>query len=254
MMGWPSKKTILVMSGKGGVGKSSVAVNLAAWLHIQGLKTGLLDIDIHGPSVPHLLGLQKQRLSQMDNKLLPVDYADGLKVMSIGFMLNDDTTPVIWRGPAKHSIIEQFVQQSFWSELDYLIIDCPPGTGDETLSAVQLLDKPDGVVIVTTPQDIAVLDVKKCLSFCRELQVPVLGIIENMSGMLCPHCNKRIDVFSQGGGQLLSDLFDVPFLGGIPMDPNVAGLADAGRPITQYMPESPTAQAMAQTFKTILES
>jgi Mrp family chromosome partitioning ATPase len=184
-------KTILVMSGKGGVGKSMAAVNLAVWLAMQGSQTGLLDIDLHGPSVPKLLGMEEQKVFQIEGQMHPVLYRPNLKVMSIGFLLDDPNTPIIWRGPAKHSFLQQCIQNVWWDRLDFLIVDCPPGTGDEVLSVVQLLGKIDGAVVISTPQEVAVLDVRKCLSFCRQMDILVLGIIENMNGLVCPHCGKK---------------------------------------------------------------
>jgi len=238
----------LVLSGKGGVGKSSVAVNLAVWLAGQGHRVGLLDVDIHGPSVPKLLNLEGSRLQAAEGKIQPVLYAETLKVMSIALMLSDANEAVIWRGPMKHNMIQQFAENVAWGELDYLVVDCPPGTGDEALSTAQVLGSIDGVVIVTTPQDLAVVDVRKCVTFCRQLSLPVLGIVENMSGFICPHCQKRTDIFAGAGGAQLAQDFGVPFLGSIPMDPTVAQACDAGRPFIDSAKDSPTAQAFAHAF------
>jgi ATP-binding protein involved in chromosome partitioning len=242
------KRKYLVLSGKGGVGKSSVAVNLAVWLAGQGKQVGLLDVDIHGPSVPKLLDLEDAQLHAADEKIEPVLYGDALKVMSIGLMLQNRNEAVIWRGPMKHNMIQQFAENVAWGDLDYLIVDCPPGTGDEALSTVQVLETIDGVVIVTTPQDVAVLDVRKCVTFCKQLSLPVLGIIENMSGFMCPHCQKRTDIFPGIGGEQIAQDFDVPFLGSIPMDPTVARACDAGKPFINFDKDSPTAQAFAHAF------
>jgi ATP-binding protein involved in chromosome partitioning len=171
------KHQILVLSGKGGVGKSSVAVNLAVWLGMQGQKVGLLDVDIHGPSVPKLLKLEGRRLEVTEDKIEPISYSSSLKVMSIGFLIPYENAALIWRGPMKHGIIKKFVSEVAWGELDYLIVDCPPGTGDEPLSVVQVLGQADGAVVVTTPQQLSVTDVKKCLTFCKQLNLPVLGVI-----------------------------------------------------------------------------
>lgn len=242
------KRKYLVLSGKGGVGKSSVAVNLAVWLAGQGKQVGLLDVDIHGPSVPKLLDLEDAQLHAVDEKIEPVLYGDTLKVMSIGFMLQNRNEAVIWRGPMKHNMIQQFAENVAWGDLDYLVVDCPPGTGDEALSTVQVLGTIDGVVIVTTPQDVAVLDVRKCVTFCKQLSLPVLGVIENMSGFICPHCQKRTDIFPGIGGEQIAQDFDVPFLGSIPMDPTVARACDAGKPFIDFDKDSPTAQAFAHAF------
>lgn len=245
-------RRILVMSGKGGVGKSSIAVNLAVWLSGQGRRVGVLDIDIHGPSVPKLLRLEGTRLTAYDEKIEPVLYGDSLKVMSIAFMLSNPNEAVIWRGPMKHNMIQQFCDGVAWGDLDDLVVDCPPGTGDEALSAVQVLRTVDGVVIVTTPQDLAVVDVRKCVTFCKQLALPVLGIIENMSGFVCPHCGKRTDIFPGAGGEQIAEDFGVPFLGGVPMDPTVARSGDAGKPLIAFEKDSPTAQAFAHVFRPLL--
>jgi Mrp family chromosome partitioning ATPase/predicted Fe-Mo cluster-binding NifX family protein len=247
------KHKYLVLSGKGGVGKSSVAVNLAAWLARQGQRVGLLDVDIHGPSVPKLLDLEGTQLHAVDEKIQPVVYAETLKVMSIGLMLQNPNEAVIWRGPMKHNMIQQFAEGVAWGALDYLVVDCPPGTGDEALSTVQVLGSIDGVVVVTTSQDVAVLDVRKCVTFCKQLILPVSGVIENMSGFICPHCQKRTDIFPGIGGEQIAQDFGIPFLGSIPMDPTVARACDAGRPFIDFDKDSPTAQAFAQTFKPLLQ-
>lgn len=247
------KHTILVLSGKGGVGKSSVAVNLAVWLSMQGKNVGLLDIDIHGPSIPKLLHLERIKVQAVGDKIMPVVYSETLKVMSVGFLLRDDSDALIWRGPMKHNIIKQFVTDVGWGDLDYLVTDCPPGTGDEPLSIAQLLGTIDGAVIVTTPQQLAVVDVKKCITFCRQLNLPVLGVIENMSGFVCPHCNQRIDVFAGNGGREMAKDFDVRFLGKIPMDPALAHACDLGAPFIDTNRPNPTAEAMRSVFEPILQ-
>jgi len=248
------KHQILVLSGKGGVGKSSIAVNLAVWLSMQGKKVGLLDVDIHGPSIPKLLNLEGSKLQGVENKIEPIVYSDTLKVMSIGFLIQDENAALIWRGPMKHNVIKQFVSEVSWGDLDYLIVDCPPGTGDEPLSIVQLLGKADGAVVVTTPQQLAVTDVKKCITFCKQLNLPVLGIIENMDGFVCPHCNKRTDIFGGDGGRQMAKDFDVPFLGSIPIDSNMVPAADLGKPFIYYNNQSPTAQAINYAFEPLLLS
>ena len=248
------KHRILVLSGKGGVGKSSVAVNLAVWLSMQNKKVGLLDVDIHGPSVPKLLNLEGNRFQGGANKIEPIIYSDTLKVMSIGFLIQDENAALIWRGPMKHNVIKQFISDVSWSNLDYLIVDCPPGTGDEPLSIVQLLGKADGAVVVTTPQQLAITDVRKCITFCKQLNLPVLGIIENMSGFVCPHCNRKTDIFQGDGGRQMSEDFDVPFLGSIPIDSNMVGAADLGMPFIYYNSQNPTAQILSKTFEPLLRS
>jgi len=248
------KHQILVLSGKGGVGKSSVAVNLAVWLSMNGKKVGLLDVDIHGPSVPKLLNLEGSKLQGRKDAIEPIVYSDTLKVMSIGFLIQDENAALIWRGPMKHNVIKQFVSEVLWGELDYLIVDCPPGTGDEPLSIVQLLGKADGAVVVTTPQQLAVTDVKKCLTFCKQLNLPVLGIIENMSGFVCPHCNERTDIFGGDGGKQMAKDFDVPFLGSIPIDSKMVPAADLGKPFIYFNKQSPTSQALNNAFEPLLQS
>jgi len=248
------KHQILVLSGKGGVGKSSIAVNLAVWLSMQGKKVGLLDVDIHGPSIPKLLNLEGSKLQGVENKIEPIVYSDTLKVMSIGFLIQDENAALIWRGPMKHNVIKQFVSEVSWGDLDYLIVDCPPGTGDEPLSIVQLLGKADGAVVVTTPQQLAVTDVKKCITFCRQLNLPILGVIENMNGFVCPHCNQRTDIFGGDGGRQMAKDFNVPFLGSVPIDPKMVPAADLGKPFIYYNNQSPAAQALNNAFEPLLKS
>jgi len=222
------RRRVLVLSGKGGVGKSTVAVNLALGLAFQGLRTGLLDVDIHGPSVPKLLGLEDQPLHSEGGEILPVELG-GLKVMSMGFILKPGE-PAIWRGPMKAGAIAQLVQQVRWQDLDVLVVDCPPGTGDEHLSLVQTLGRVDGAVIVTTPQDLACIDARKAITFCQTLQVPVLGLVENMSGFTCPTCGTLTPIFRTGGGRRMADELGIPFLGALPIDPEVGQNGDEGRP------------------------
>ena len=243
---------ILVLSGKGGVGKSTVAVNLAVWLSMNDKKVGLLDIDIHGPSVPKLLNLEDKDVQAKDEKIEPVSYGDNLKIMSIGFLLPDDSNPVIWRGPMKHNLIKQFTSDVNWGRLDYLVVDCPPGTGDEPLSIVQSLGNIDGAVVVTTPQQLSVIDVKKCISFCRQLNLPVLGVIENMSGFVCPNCKSKIEIFKSRGGQQVAEQFKVPFLGSIPIDCAVVSACDSGKPIIRLDKKSAVAESFSAAFNKLL--
>jgi Mrp family chromosome partitioning ATPase/predicted Fe-Mo cluster-binding NifX family protein len=247
------KHKILVLSGKGGVGKSTVAANLAVSLSLAGKMVGLLDIDIHGPSIPKILNLENKRLEAIDNYLFPVPVSPNLIVMSIGFMLENGDSPVIWRGPMKYQMIKQFLKDVEWGHLDYLIIDSPPGTGDEPLSIIQMLDKPDGAVIVTTPQQVALADVRKGISFCRSLSLPVLGVIENMSGFVCPQCNHVTDIFKSGGGETMAAEMKVPFLGRIPIDPQIVYACDSGKPYVQQYSSSPAAKSFNDAIKPILE-
>ena len=223
------KNKIMVMSGKGGVGKSTVAANLAAQLARKGFKVGLLDSDIHGPSIPKMFGIEDKRPEVDEKGIVPVPVTDNLKVMSIALLIEDKDSPVIWRGPAKMAAIKQFLEDVSWGKLDYLIVDLPPGTGDEPLSIAQLIEKIDGAVIVTTPQDMALVSVRKSITFAHMLKVPVIGIVENMSVIICPHCDERIDLFSKGGVEKAAKDFDVPVLAALPMDPELAEIEDSGK-------------------------
>lgn len=242
------KHKILVMSGKGGVGKTTVAVNLAIALAKSGKKVGLMDVDIHGPNVPKMIGVPKSK-AYMDGKtILPISILPKLKVMSIAFFLEKDSDAVIWRGPMKMSVIKQFLKDVDWGDLDYLIIDAPPGTGDEPLSVVQLLDDLNGALIVTTPQDMSLIDVRKSITFCRQLQMNVLGIVENMSGFICPHCRENVDIFKSGGGEKLAAEMGVHFLGRIPIDQEIVQQSDRGDSVMIKKPDGEIAKA----FKEIL--
>jgi ATP-binding protein involved in chromosome partitioning len=241
---------IIVLSGKGGVGKSTVAVNLAASLAEKKYKTGLLDIDIHGPSVPKLLGIEKKTLVSTNEKIFPVEYNEYLKVMSIGFMLNNSDDAVIWRGPLKISIIKQFLKDVEWGDLDYLVIDSPPGTGDEPLSIAQFIENPKSAIIVTTPQDVALTDVRKSVTFCRKLNLPIVGVVENMSGFICPHCGKTTDIFKTGGGDRMAKDMGIPFLGSIPLESQIAVNGDSGKPFINKAEKNSHAQ---QNFAQIVE-
>lgn len=244
------RRKIVVLSGKGGVGKSTVAVNLAVALRLAGRSVGLLDIDIHGPSIPTMLGLVHATVQGQNGEMIPMD-VDGLKVMSLGFFLRDPDEAVIWRGPLKMGAIKQFLKDVAWGDLDFLIIDSPPGTGDEPLSVCQLLGNVDGAVIVTTPQKVAAVDVRKSISFCRELKVPVLGVIENMSGFACPQCGVVTPILRTGGGRRISMDMHVPFLGSIPIDPKIAECCDEGRAFIRQLADSPTAAFMREIVESI---
>jgi Mrp family chromosome partitioning ATPase len=245
------KRKYVVLSGKGGVGKSTVAVNLAAGLAIKGMKTGLLDTDLHGPSVPKMLGLENFMSSGDETHLEPAVRYDGkLKVMSVQFLLQNLHDSVIWRGPLKHSVISQFIGHTVWGDLDFLIIDSPPGTGDEPLSVVQTA-KPDGAIIVTTPQDVATFDVRKSIDFCNKLSLPVTGVIENMSGFICPHCNKETAIFSTGGGIKMADEMGVPFLGSIPIDPQFVIHSDKGSAMIDLSADGKSLEAIRSIIQKI---
>lgn len=247
------KHQIVVLSGKGGVGKSTVAVNLAISLASKGKKVGLLDIDIHGPSIPHILGLTHARLESDGIAMKPVNMNKNLKVISIGFMLENQNAAVIWRGPMKYNVIKQFLKDVDWGDLDFLIIDSPPGTGDEPLSIVQLLEHATGAIIVTTPQDVALSDVRKSITFCRQLDLPILGVIENMSGFVCPKCGIKTDIFKTGGGKSMANEMGARFLGSIPIDPQIVEACDAGRPYVDHYADSETAKAFEEIVAPILE-
>jgi len=247
------RHVILVLSGKGGVGKSTVAVNLALALADRGHQVGLLDLDIHGPNIPKMLGIEKEKPTVRGKTILPVRSDSNLAVMSMAFMLPDPSTPIIWRGPMKMSAIRQFLEDVDWGCLDYLVVDLPPGTGDEALSIAQLAPRVDGAVIVTTPQEVAVLDASKAVRFIGELEMRVLGIVENMSGMSCPHCGETIDLFSMGGGEKAACALGVPFLGAIPVDPAIVRSGDEGLPYIRGHADSPTWQAVNAVMERLLE-
>lgn len=246
---------ILVLSGKGGVGKSTVATNLALSFSMNGSEVGLMDVDIHGPDIPKMLGIEDERLAGgEDGMITPVMCSPHLKVMSMAFLLPDRDSPVIWRGPLKMKAIQQFIEDVHWGELDYLIMDLPPGTGDEPLSIAHLIPDADGAIIVTTPQEVALLDSRKAVNFVRALNLPIIGIIENMSGFRCPHCKKEIDLFKAGGGEKAAKEFGLPFLGKVPLDPKVAETGDSGKPFVLSYPESESAKAFKGIVKKIERS
>ena len=225
------KHKIIVMSGKGGVGKSTVAVNIAVSLARTGLSVGLLDADMHGPSVPKLLGIPNLPLAiTKDERIQPAFVPPSLKVISIAFLLRERYAPIIWRGPLKMGAIKQFLEEVEWGELDFLIIDLPPGTGDEPLSIAQLVPAPDGAVIVTTPQDVALLSVRKSINFAKAVNLRIIGIVENMDGFVCPHCGKEVEVFGRGGVQKAAKETGIEYLGSIPLSPEISRSGDAGKP------------------------
>ncbi len=246
------KNKIIVMSGKGGVGKSTTAVNLALALAKLGNKVGLLDIDLHGPSIPKMLGLEGERPGADDDGIHPMEAFD-LKLMSIGFLLRSTSEATIMRGPMKHGAIQQLLTDVVWGELDYLLLDCPPGTGDEPLTAVQLLGKGAAAVVVTTPQDVALTDVEKSLSFCTELKLPVVGLVENMSGFICPHCNERSDIFKSGGAEALAKKTGIKVLTQVPFEPLVVIGGDSGKPHILDHPDSSTSQALNKVAAAVVE-
>ena len=244
------KHKIAVISGKGGVGKSTVTVNLAAAFALHGNHVGILDADIHGPSVPRLLGLTGQQLKVGPPGAFPVTGPLGMKVVSIDFFLQEGL-PTIWRGPLKMMAIRQFLSDIVWGELDILFIDLPPGTGDEPLSVAQLLPEMDGVIIVTMPSELSRVVVKKAIAFAQRLGIPIIGVVENMSGFVCPKCGAKIDIFQSGGGRKLAEEAGVSFLGSIPIDPKVGMSSDKGSPFVIDKANSPATEAFIEIVKKV---
>ncbi len=226
------KHTIMVMSGKGGVGKSTFSVNLSVTL-ARMRNVGLIDADINGPDDPKLLGVTKEKLYTANEKIIPILTKYGVKVISMAFLLPDEKTAVIWRGALRHKAVQQFLEDAQWENTDYMILDFPPGTGDEALTVTQLIPQADGVIIVVTPQELALLDAQKAINFAQQMHVKVIGIVENMSGFACPHCGKVTDIFKSGGAQRLAEELDIPFLGKIPIFPEVVEMADSGIPAVE---------------------
>lgn len=246
------KHKIAVISGKGGVGKSTVTVNLATAFAMQGKRVGVLDADIHGPSVPRLLGLEGQHVEAGPQGAHPVAGPLGMKVMSIDFFLSE-SMPTIWRGPLKMRAIRQFLADIDWEELDFLFIDLPPGTGDEPLSIAQLLPDIDGVVIVTMPSELSSSIVKKAITFAQRLNMPIIGVVENMSGFVCPHCGVKTEIFGSGGGKKMAQQTDVAFLGSIPIDITVGENSDKGTPFVYSHKDSTAAKAFMEIVKNVDE-
>ncbi len=224
------KHKILVLSGKGGVGKTTLAVNLSVVLMQKGYKVGILDVDIHGPNVPKMLGLEGKKLQFKEEKIIPYLWKENLRVVSMAFLLEDRNTPIIWRGPLKANIIRQFLADVEWGELDFLIVDSPPGTGDEPLSICQLIPAVDVAIVVTTPQEVSLLDSRKAVNFAKELKARRVGIVENMRGLMCPYCGREIFLFKKGGGENIAREFKVEFLGSLPIEPGVVEAGDTGEP------------------------
>ena len=243
---------ILVLSNKGGVGKSSIAINLAYSLSEKGFKVGILDADLHGPSVAKMLGFEGKRLQGRPEGIIPMSVSLNLIAVSMASLIETSDAPLIWRGPLKMMALKQFLGEVEWGTLDYLIIDSPPGTGDEPLSICQLLPELEGGIIVTTPQKVALLDSRKCINFLKNLNIPILGIVENMSGLKCPHCGKNIDLFKSGGGKKAAEEFKIPFLGKIPIDLNMVDSTDEGKPYISQYKNSKTAQIFNRVVELVL--
>jgi ATP-binding protein involved in chromosome partitioning len=245
---------IMVMSGKGGVGKSTVTTNLAACLAGDGYRVGILDADIHGPNIPRMLGVEPTQLVGTGEGFFPVEALPNLTVISMALLSPNSDEPIVWRGPIKHNLIRKFVGEVQWGELDFLIVDLPPGTGDEPLSVAKVMGSVDGSIVVTTPQDVALLDSRKAVVFSQMMKIPVLGIVENMSGMVCPHCSQPIDLFKTGGGEKAASELKVPFLGRVPIDPEMVEMCDAGKPLVFNRPHSRATEAFQGIVQAVVQS
>ena len=247
------KNKFIILSGKGGVGKTSTSVNLSMALAKKGFNVGIMDVDLHGPDVPRMLGLKGMLDLNKNNKLNPMKYSENLKVVSIESLIASKDDAIIWRGPLKYSAIRQFIGEVEWGDLDFLIIDSPPGTGDEPLTIAQTI-KDAKAVIVTTPQEVSLADVRKSISFCRTLKMDIFGLIENMSGFTCPHCDKMVDLFGSGGGEKTARTAGIPFLGRIPFDPNFVTCGDNGISFQEKYADSQVARAFAEIAEKISNS
>ena len=247
------KNKFIVLSGKGGVGKTSTSVNLSMALAKKRFNVGIMDVDLHGPDVPRMLGLTGTLGLNKNNKLNPMKYSDYLKVVSIESLIASKDDAIIWRGPLKYSAIRQFIGEVEWGDLDFLIIDSPPGTGDEPLTIAQTI-KDAKAVIVTTPQEVSLADVRKSISFCRTVKMDIYGLIENMSGFTRPHCNKMVDLFGSGGGEKTARTAGIPFLGRIPFDPNFVACGDNGISFQEKYADSQVARAFAEIAEKISNS
>ena len=249
------KNKIVIISGKGGVGKSTVSVNLAYCFALNGYKVGIMDVDIHGPSIAKMTGIEGIVLTAKENERpKPIKVINNFYVLSIASMLGSSDEPLIWRGPMKMNVIKQFLEDIDWPELDYLIIDCPPGTGDEPLSVIQLLKNVTGTIIVSTPQDVAFLDARKTINFSKKLNVPILGIIENMSGFVCPKCGEKIDIFKSGGAEKAAKDFKLNILGKIPIDIDIVHSSDNGKSYVYNFSKKEGAKIYMDIAKKILKN
>ncbi len=245
---------ILIMSGKGGVGKTTMAVNLAFAMADQGLEVGLLDADLHGPNVALMAGVQGQQLETADDRIKPIRATPKVRVLSIAFFLPHSDAPIAWRGPRKSGAIRQLLADGDWEGVDVLIVDCPPGTGDEPMSVGQLIPDADGAIVVTSPQDVSLLDSRKCVGFVGQIGLKMLGIVENMSGFVCPSCGERVDLFKTGGGERAATELGVKFLGRIPLSAAMVEAGDSGKPLVASHPEDLAAIAIGQVADKLRES
>ncbi len=240
------KFKLIIGSNKGGVGKSTVTTNLAIALVEKGYKVGLADADLHGPNIPKLINAESIRLKAEDDGIMPYETSNGLKVASLGFLIEDPNMHIAWRDAVKYDFIIELLGNIHWGELDYLLIDLPPGTGNEQITIIDFIGEVDGCIVVTTPQDLALLDARKMISFARDSNVPIVGIIENMGTMECPHCSGEIDVFKRGGGKKLAEELVLPYLGSIPLDAEVAIRSDSGEPVVLSRPDSAASKAFLE--------
>ena len=250
------KHKFIVMSGKGGVGKTSTTVNLAIALAAKGAKVGIIDVDLHGPDVPRMLGLKGMLELGQDNKLIPMRFSDNLSAVSVESLTEGKDDAIIWRGPVKHTVIQQFVGQVAWKDLDFLLIDAPPGTGDEPLTVAQTIQDAEAI-IVTTPQEVSLADVRKSINFCKTVKMKVFGLVENMSGFVCPHCRESLDLFGTGGGKRTAEAMGIPFLGNIPFDPEMVTCGDDGVAFQVKHPDAQVTkafQAVADRMRSLSQS
>ncbi|HDQ15307.1 MAG TPA: ATP-binding protein [Sediminispirochaeta sp.] len=248
------KHKILVLSGKGGVGKTTMSVNFALALAEKGYQVGLMDTDLHGPNVAKMLGADEAQLMSYENGIEPFEVIKNLKVVSLSMAGHGPDTPVIWRGPLKIGVIKQFLADVNWGKLDYLVIDTPPGTGDEPLTVAQLIPELDGSIVVTTPQQVAILDSRKSINFSKQLNIPVLGVVENMSGLLCPHCGQEIPLFGKDGGRIAAEEMEVPFLGPVPMEQALMEAEDSGTHFILDSPDSISAKALREIIEKVVKA
>ena len=246
------KNKIIIMSGKGGVGKTSTSVNLSIALANKGYKVGIMDVDLHGPDVPRMLGLKGMLDVSQNRKLQPISRTENLKAVSIESLTTSKDDAIIWRGPIKFSAIKQFIGDVDWGELDFLIIDSPPGTGDEPLTIAQTISDAKAI-IVTTPQEVSLADVRKSISFCKTVKMDIFGLIENMSGFMCPHCGETVEIFGNGGGERTATASGIRFLGKIPMDPKVVTCGDRGESIQEVYNDSPVSKAISDIADQVAE-